>query len=822
MPQKSVSMNSVTRNFLQSLTPLIGVLMSIISLNATAQTQVIFGKVVEMGRGESVPFAHIVWRNGDRKMATISNIEGSYKLVLQNDVGSIDSVWISCIGYDRHLTTIDNLQSDPIIRMKPASVGLGVVIIKANEDPAYEIMRRAIRNRSRNDPENLDHFTFESYNKAAIDVQRSDSVQAVLDSTGFAKSHFFMLESITDVMYKKAGKWSEKVKANQMTGFKNPTFGLLSNSFQPFSVYPSQINVLEFDFLNPLSPGSDSQYVFELIDSTYVQDELAYIITFQPKNKALGNLMKGAITIGSSNYAVVNFRGSNAGEFALVQFEIRQDYTKMGNSWFPTGSKTYYIILDEDVPLLVTSTTYHKNINLEYAPTAKDLGVVQVTYDENSNKVNDEEWTKLRPFELDTFESNSYKTWDTLPTKVVNTMSWFMSQSASLARGRLSLGKTDLLLTHLLRYNEYEGLRLGAGLATNEKLVKWMSLEGYFGYGFRDEELKYGGGVVFPINMKRELEFSMRYYHDVDEPGRGFTDDDRVSFTRTGEAIRNLYTSRMNPVNLYKASLSYRPLRGVLIKAFATQEERAFENRDYVSDIAANPPDVFNTEVGLSIRIVPKESLMQLGQALIPVEIRYPRIDVSVRKALEGVLDGSQNYVRADVAVKQEFSTGRFGMSQLYGGFGKVWGENVLYPWLQFSQGVKGPKSDFGIQSVGYFQTMGLYDFLNDEYGYAGIIHNFGPIFRIEEKFTKPELKLSYAAAIGSLSNGNSAQIPFEYREMNKPYLEAGMVLDNLLRYTSNIYYNGFGIGIFYKHGYYEEPSFDDNLSFIISFAIGI
>ena len=48
---------------------------------------------------------------------------------------------------------------------------------------------------------------------------------------------------------------------------------------------------------------------------------------------------------------------------------------------------------------------------------------------------------------------------------------------------------------------------------------------------------------------------------------------------------------------------------------------------------------------------------MQIGQSLIPIEVRYPRIDVSVRRALQGVLDGSQDYTRADISVRQEFKS---------------------------------------------------------------------------------------------------------------------------------------------------------------------
>jgi hypothetical protein len=54
--------------------------------------------------------------------------------------------------------------------MSRSALSLGEVTIVAEEDPAYEMIRNAVKRRKANDPEKLDRFRYNAYNKAVIDV----------------------------------------------------------------------------------------------------------------------------------------------------------------------------------------------------------------------------------------------------------------------------------------------------------------------------------------------------------------------------------------------------------------------------------------------------------------------------------------------------------------------------------------------------------------------------------------------------------------------------------------------------------------------------
>jgi hypothetical protein len=800
---------------------LMAFLLCMVSEDGFSQ-QTLKGEVRDAETGETLPFVHIA-AIGAIKYGGVSNIEGHFSIGIPASAKGSDSIGFSCVGYERLRTTLADLQASPRVSMRRKSLEISEVVILAEEDPAYEIIRRTVENRKLNDPEKLPHFQYKSYNKASVDIERVEEIQKELDSTGFAQAHLFMIESATKMAYRQPGNWSETVVASKISGIKNPVFSMLSNSFQPFSVYTNQLNIVSFDFLNPISPNSRQKYIFELVDTVYVQGEACYLITFQPRSKASGNLMKGSLTIGFDQLAIVNFRGENTGDYSLVRFEIRQAYRKFGSSWFPEESKTFYRFEIDNSPggMLINSTTYNSEIDLQSAPPKDLFSVVQVSQADSAGSVSDQTWTELRPFELDYFEENTYAVYDTIPKEFTDATSWVMNNSNSLMRGRIPIKKIDVVLMDVLRFNGYEGFRLGLGLATNRHLINWMSLEGYYAYGFRDKRIKYGGGMRFFVNPKREFEIALNYKNDVDEPGRGITNRDN-SFLRAGETFRNFIISRMNPVEQYIGAVTYRPFRGMRTRTYFLHEIRSSERRNVTWIDAPVPgPNYTTSEIGMDLTYIPREKLIHVANNLTPLNIAYPRFRFNIATAIPDLLDADQEYTRAEFEFSHQFNLGSLNATQIFGGAAKVWGQGVAYPYLRFGRGAAFD-AEVNVLTTGYFQTMLPYDFLTDAQVHAGLVQHVGNLFGIEKKWTKPELKLAYQATIGELSSANAADVPFGFRQLDRAFLEAGVIVDNILRTTNSFYYSGFGAGLFYRHGHFADSNESKNLSFILSFAIGL
>jgi hypothetical protein len=775
--------------------------------------ELIKGKIIDSKSKESLPFVHII----SAKAKAVSDIEGNYTLRIPRNTNPADSIEFSVIGFSKKKITFRDLAESPNAEMDKATLDLAVFTVVAKEDPAYAMIRKAVKLRKQNDPEQLPQFRYNSYNKAYLDVDRTfEGIQQDLDSSNFSKAHFMMLESATEVTFEQPNKVKERVLANQISGFSNPLFSLQANSFQPFSSYSPYLNFVEIDFLNPISLNSDGRYLFQLEDSIETAEGKAYVIAFQPKKNASGNLLEGSISLDATDWAIVTIQAKNSGEHKLAGFEIRQKYAKANDHWFPEQSSSRYIFTEGEPPLLIISNTYIDSVEYDFDPGRFGIANIEIT--EDANKQTDDSWDELRQVDLTEEEDNTYKVYDTLDTKILNALDWTMSQSASLARGRFSIGKADILLPHILGFNQYEGLRLGIGIATNDKFIKWMSPEAYFGYGFRDKEMKYGGGLRFRIQPEREFEFYVGYENDVDEPGRSSTEN-MGGFLKLGEFERDLFTRFMNPYEAYKAELKYRPMRDVRTTLSFRNERRTFE-RTNRTDSNFEEYDLTTTQASILIEYNPGEALMMIGSNLVPQGISYPRLSLEVTQAFDGVLDGEQEFTKAELRIMHEFNVPRLGPLRLFASGGMIWADEINESNLILSRGILGER-DLGIIGFGYFHTMPVYSFINDQYAHLGVSQNLGNPFGMEWEYSRPEIRLMYQAAIGNLETPTTAVPDMPEVTMDKLYLEGGVVIDNLIRFHGkSLYYSGLGIGAFYRHGYYESSSFGDNLAFAASFTI--
>ncbi len=781
--------------------------------------QVVKGRITDSETGESIPFVNLAIRTGAEIHGTASGIDGYYTLSFTVSPGPADSLRISAVGYRPSTITYRDLAANPNRTLAKKVESLGVFEVVGREDPAYAMIRKAVERRGENDPRNIPRFSFRAYNKAYADVERTDTIQASLGRTGFANAHLFFTESLTEVMYESPGRRSEKVLSTRMSGVNNPAIGLVSNSFQPFDGYGNQLTLAGFPFLNPVSPNSDKRYRFELRDSVEVQGFKVYLIAFEPRKKNNDNLMEGSLALSDGEWAVVRFHGRNANELALVDFEIRRLCRNIGGRWFPDEMSSRFAIpldSDRDVPLQLVSNTYIDSVNFDL-PAAK-FPLAEIVMDA-SPEIPGGEWAKTRPFELTAEETNTYAVYDTLPTNALNVLNWMTRQAAPLAHNRLSFGKIDVMLPHILAYNPHEGFRLGLGLATNEELIPWLQPEGYFAYGFKDRKTKYGGGLRIPLLPSREWEVFFGYRNDVEEPGRSLLRAG-AGFLHAGEVARNLFTRSMQSVEQVNAQMAYRPFRGVRTEVFMTQEKRDIGLRSLEDIPTTEGSTLLTAEVGVEISYRPGEPLIQVGSALVPSALTYPRVDFRLSHATSALFDSDQDFTKAEIHASHQFPIRRMGTARIHLMAGAIDADAIDASYLFKGRGVRG-KDDPGLFSPGYFQTMGVDAFLSERYIQLGWSQDFGNIFGFKTSWANPKLKLTYQAAIGS-GGGDLNDFSEGLKSMDRPFLEGGVMIDNLLRFSSTFYYSGFGIGAFYRHGHYADGDWRRDLVLVLGFAISI
>jgi hypothetical protein len=491
---------------------------------AGGQNRVIRGKVINEKTRESLPFVNIGIAGTHR--GTASDVEGRFELTVPSETTEII---FSYVGFETLKSPMPPVSGYLTIRMKEKATELNAITIRPEDNSALKIIRRAVKNKSLNDPENLESFSYNCYNKLYSTLGESDGKKSNLkpkDSVAlknFAdRNHLFLVESYTERKFVKPNFTKEVVLGNRMSGIKDPFFSFLATDFQPFSFYQDLIELFGKKYLNPLTTGSEDKYDFTLIDTVFHASDSVFVITFEPLPGKSFEALKGQLYISSDGYALEHVLAELADPQLLIAPRIQQKYEKTDGHWFPVQLNTELRFKEFKIrsyPFMYVSRSYLSNVKIGEDISKKEFGLLNVAFDPNANHQNEAFWDEYRFDTLGRKEKNTYALYDSMSSKLsgLNNMMKFIEGSMI---GKFKAGKFYLPIEHFLKFNQYENVRVGMGLQTGERLSKFVMLEGYAGYGFRDKAWKYGGLVQLNIDSDNEAYFRMSYRQEVFDPGR--------------------------------------------------------------------------------------------------------------------------------------------------------------------------------------------------------------------------------------------------------------------------------------------------------------
>ena len=232
-------------------------------LSKILYSQDIHLKIIDSETKKALPFVNIIF--SDTRHGTTANIDGELKVK-----SNADKIFISYLGYYSDTIQLDTkISKDLIVELKPKLYNLEEIFILAGENPANRIIQKVIDNRNINNPENLESFSFKSYNKMIFEIEKDttnlpDSLKN--KKTKFEKKfddhHLLMLETVNTKEFIKPDKYNEEIVASKVSGFNDPMFSLIASQVQSFSFYNDFFVLLDKSYLNPISKGSSRKYLF--------------------------------------------------------------------------------------------------------------------------------------------------------------------------------------------------------------------------------------------------------------------------------------------------------------------------------------------------------------------------------------------------------------------------------------------------------------------------------------------------------------------------------------------------------------------------------
>lgn len=771
------------------------------------------GSVTEQGTGRALAFVSVGVQGNP--LGTTTDIEGRFRL----DVAKLPVTLVfTYVGYEPTTRVINPGAETQVITVSLTKKNYQIkeVVVKAGPNPAIPIIKKVVENRDKNNPEKLESYSYTSYNKLIL-TANNDSLTKMKGDTSkekvmkfFERTHLFLLETVTKKKFIAPNLSNEDITGIRASGFKDPSFMALATQLQSFTFYNELIELGDKAYVNPVSKNSENKYLFVLEDTLYEKNDSIFVISFAPRTGKNFDAMTGVLYINTNGYAIQNVIAKPAEEdnFGI---KIQQKYELIdGKKWFPVQLNTDLMFKNaqfNQANLVGIGRTYLTEIKIDPELKRKDFIQIDMVLDPRATEKDDKFWDMHRPDTLDKRERNTYVVIDSLGD--ANNLDKKLRTFIALSNGRIPIKSIDLEVDKIIRYNRYEGIRLGMGFHANSRFSRVVTTGGYFAYGFADKAFKWGYDFSVRVLRRPDLKIKALWMSDVMESAQPEIHGMRAA--PYIERIRRAYVNRMDFLNRGEVNVSFRTagdLRFTLFGARTKVDTKfAYGFTSSVDDTVGVSKYTF-TEAGVSVRFAFKEKLFDTGKFVASLGTEYPVVYIQYTRGLTGILDGAYAYNRIDIKTEKTFRLKNLGNPSF-----QLWAGYIDRPApyiLNYTN-----RSSYGpnpyVASMYSFETMRINEFLSDTYVNLFFRHNFRSLLYKSKRF-RPQFVLVQNMGWGKMSHPERHKLA-DFKTMEKGFFESGMLINDI--YKSGL--SGLGVGAFYRYGPNSLPKWNNNIAIKLS-----
>lgn len=564
----------------------------------------ITGKV-STDKGEILAYSSILIKGTTR--GTTANNQGVYFIDLDPGTYTIICQYVG-YGKKEKTITIGDQTVTLDFQLSLQQTTMKEVVVKANaEDPAYEIIRQAIRKR-KDYFEPLDSFTCEAYIKTLMRTRKlpkrvfgqkikdDDRKEMGVDSAG--KGVIFLSESLTRIAFKKPGK----IKLEALSGRESGSGGYGFNFPTFINFYSNNVHVLTSQlnprgFVSPIAEGALNYYRYKYLGSFWEDGKEINQIQVIPRRN-YEPLFSGTINITEGDWRIhsLELMLTKQSQLELLDtMKIRQIHVPVTKDVWQTKDQVVYFTFNQ---FGIDATGNFLNVYNKYelAPqfSKKYFNNVVVRYDTAINKKSRAYWDSIRPVQLEPDEAKDYTIKDSLrQSRLDSAGSKRNIDSLRKNQGKITLAKilwedgltrhnfnpkrpasfTSKPLLKQVQYNTAEGLVAGAEVtfrrawpASGRQLVFTPAVR----YGFSNTHLNAWG----------TLQLSKRTFSRDEEGGSS----DRTNWTFSG-GKRVSQFNNANPITPLMNSIYTLFIRRNYMKTYENYFGELIYNKRFDNDL---------------------------------------------------------------------------------------------------------------------------------------------------------------------------------------------------------------------------------------------
>ena len=721
----------------------------------SVSAQNIQGVVTDSLTNEPIPYLSVFYEG--KGVGSITDNDGNYKVETRKGWNKLT---FSAVGYvTKVVNIIPGVTKNLNVRMRPDDIMLDEVVVKPKREkysrknnPAVELMKKVIAHKKNNKLSENDYYQYNKYQK--ITMSLNDVTPEMLEKGMYKKMPFlkdqielceetnkFILpisvdETASQKIYRKHPK-SEKtiIKGMSSTGV-NELFAtgdmlstVLKDVFTDVNIYDNDIRLLQYPFISPISSSDAiSFYKFYIMDTTFVDKDKCFHLTFVPNNSQDFGFTGHLYVLADSSYTVkkctMNLPKKSGVNF-VDNMDIIQEFEQLPNGEWVL--KTDDMIVEMTLMKImqgfqIRRTTRYSDYAFDELPQQLFKRKGAEIKEADAMMRGDDFWNQYRPVPLTQTESSMdmlVKRLEQMPgfKYVIFVLKAFIENFVETGT-KNNPSKVDIGPVNTMISNNYiDGLRLRMSAQTTANLNPHLFLKGYYAYGFKDHRSKYMGEVEYSFNKKEYLprEFpknsiTFSYQYDVMSPTDKFlkTDKDNVFVSFKTSTVDQMSYVR-NIALKYENETQFGLKTTVEVK-HSTDEPTgglAYITND---DQKTLVPEIQTMEASLAFRYAPGETFVNTKQRRIPVSFDAPVFTLSHTTGFKGVLGGEYNFNLTEVGLYKRFWFSSWGKIDMFVKGGAQWNK-VPFPLLIM------PAANLSyILQRETFNLINNMEFLNDRY----------------------------------------------------------------------------------------------------------
>ena len=732
--------------------------------SAAAQFQ-INGKITD-NNGATIPFASIYIKNTTTGVS--ANVDGIYKLTVMS--GQV-TLTFKAIGYKSAEKTI-NITENTIVNevLAEESYTLNSVEVKVGgEDPAYKVIRQAIKNRKKH-LEETQEFSTDVYIKGLQKLVGAPKkffgvdIQKTLDLDTNRKGILYLSESQSKFSFKRPNKIHEEMVSSKVSGFNN-AFSLNKASDMMINFYENLLlegsGLSSRSFVSPIAENALFYYKYKLLGITSENGVSINKIEVIPRRKN-DPVFRGTIYIADDSWRILGtnlYLTQDAGINLVDTLNISQEFNSIENTYMPNNMQFKFKGNALGFKFEGYFVSIYSNYNLKpnFPKNYFTPEILKIT--KSVNKKDSLYWMNNRPIPLTAEEKYDYNRKDSIA--LLKTSKPYLD-SLEKKNNKFGIGKLFLTgysinnrydkkfiyfdpLISSVYFNTVEGLGMKYGITYRKNLAdrKYYSIRPEVRYGFSNQIFTANLSGSYYFNPLKRATISASIGSSIEDLNAFGTMSLRTNTINTLLFETNLpkfYKKEYATIGLNRELAN--GLQGNFTINYARNSTlintnnftiRDLKNENYTSNNPFTPavetplfPTYQSLNISASLTYTFGQTYVTRPDGKFYQQSKFPRLQLNYKKGIKGLFNSDVDYDYLGFEVYQErISTGLFGYFSFAVSTGKFLNNNaVFYPE---SKHFRGNRTLVFPPNLRKFRFLDFYQYsTNQRFAEAHIEHNFG------------------------------------------------------------------------------------------------